>query len=145
MAGRVAAFRDLANELEPHADSIQNLSNAFTTQMNDIDLGIRAIFRQAELEIGQGVTQPDFVDQANEFLRILRDLSASADEGLGSLQVMIDSISAVENHSRNMRAVFRKLRRGLAILLDGRSVIGDWVALADDFRTRILRTDAPIE
>ena len=108
--------------------------------MNDIDVGIRAIFKQAEVEIGQGVTQPDVVGQVHEFVSMLRNLSASADEGLGSLQAMIDSISAVENQSRNSRPVFRKLRRGLAVLLDGRSVIRGWVALADDFETRIPQT-----
>lgn len=96
MTGRVVVFRDLANELEPHADSIQDLSNSFTAQINDIDVGIQAIFKQAEIEIGQGVTQPDVVGQVHEFVSMLRNLSASADEGLGSLQAMIDSISAVK-------------------------------------------------
>jgi hypothetical protein len=62
-------------------------------------------------------------------------MSLPADSGLGALNEMVASITPVENQSRNLRPVLRKLRRGFVVLVDGRDVINGWVSSVDNFVT----------
>lgn len=131
MAGRLEAYRKLSEDLNRPAEQIQTLSNAFAVQMNDVDLGMQALFEQADKEL-QDASDPELPEKFQEFAGQIRDLAASAKTGLGSLGVMVDSIGSVENQSRNLRPVLRKLRRSFTVLMDGQEVINSWGSSADE-------------
>jgi len=134
LAGRLEVFRQLSENLDPSADGIQELSNSFVSQMNDIDSGVHAILEKAAEEM-QDAPDPELVRQLGEFLDQIRDLAKSADSGLGALLTLVETIASVENQSRNLRPVLRKLRRGFTVLLDGRDVINSWVSSVEKFLT----------
>ncbi|MBN9109619.1 MAG: TIR domain-containing protein [Pseudonocardia sp.] len=131
MAGRLEVFRQLSEDLSPHADSIQELGNSFASQMNDVDSGIQAIFDQAAEEL-RDESNPQLPEQLATFVDQLRTLAGAANEGLGALQGMVDAIAGVENQSRSLRPVLRKLRLGLTVLIDGRDVMNSWVARGEE-------------
>jgi methyl-accepting chemotaxis protein len=133
MAGRIVLYKEFAEELAGPAQNIQDLSNLFTRHLNDVDSGIRAIFEKAREELDSGESGPELIEKVDEFADQLRDLADSSETGLGSLQLMVDAISGAEKQSRSLRPVLRKMRRGLAVLIDGKNVIRNWVDLADAF------------
>ncbi|MGH4011038.1 MAG: TIR domain-containing protein [Pseudonocardiaceae bacterium] len=128
-AARLTVARALAHELEPSADRLQQLGNEFSSQLSDVDSGIRAILDRVPEELQ---TNPESMEQVLDFVRSMRELATSADEGLGSLATMISAIEPVERDSRNLRPVLRKLRRGLTVLMDSRAITNDWIKLLDD-------------
>jgi uncharacterized phage infection (PIP) family protein YhgE len=134
LANRLVVFRQLSADLDPPAEGIQHLSNSFASQMNDVDSGIQAILEKAAEELRDGPNS-ELLRQLDEFSDQIRTLAESADSGLGALNEMVASITPVENQSRNLRPVLRKLRRGLVVLVDGRDVINGWVSSVDNFVT----------
>ena len=132
MAGRLEVYRQLAENLDPPATEIQELANSFASQMNDVDSGIQAILEQAAVEI-EGDSRDGLPRQLADFRNQIADLATAADAGLGALDQMVNVIASVENQSRNLRPVLRKLRQGLTVLLDGREVINGWVSKVEYF------------
>jgi hypothetical protein len=132
IAGRLEVFSQLAVDLDPAAIEIQELAHSFTSQMNDVDSGMRAILEQAAAEIDED-SRGDLLRQLAEFGVEITTLATAADTGLGALEQMVTAIASVENQSRNLRPVLRTLRQGLSMLLDGREVINGWAANIEDF------------
>lgn len=127
-AGRLAVARSLAVELNPAADNIQRLGNRYASELNDIDSGVRAILARVPAEVEN---DPESISQLGDFFEVLRNLASSVDEGLGSLAGMVEAMGPVERDSRNLRPVLRKLRTGLTMLMDSRTVTNEWVDIID--------------
>jgi TIR domain len=130
MAARLRAVRNYANELEPHAQRIEELGNEFTTHLYNVDGGLRMLLTQA-LE----VTDEQEVAAAKELAASIIGMASSSREGLGALQEMVVAIEPIEGLSRDLRAPLKKLRRGLTVMYEGQHVIDEWKKLAEEVRT----------
>lgn len=125
---RVAIARRLARELSKPIEGLWKAANKFTTELHDVDDGFRAIIEKAPSEIqGESTSRTNFC----AFFEMVRTLSANAHAGLTSLQGMVDAISPIENLSRDLRPVLRRLRQGLTIMVEAREVTDEWVGLID--------------
>jgi hypothetical protein len=127
-AGRLAAAHRLATKLQEPADRILSGSAEFTSQLHRVDEGIRLLIERTPAEV-QG--DPDALSQLCEFFEVVRTLSASAHEGLGSTQGMIESSGPIEAMSRDLRGPLRTLRQGLTTMLEAREITGEWAQLVD--------------
>ncbi len=127
-AARLAFMRRVARDLRPPADRIRDFGGSFTSQLHTVDAGIRIIIERAPVEVEQ---DPSAHATACEFFQAVRELSESADEGLGALQSMVDAITPIEGMSRDLRPVLRTLRSSLTVMLEGRKVTREWRELID--------------
>jgi len=126
---RLQIFQRMADELRQPVDELKSLSNDFATQLNKVDLGMRAIIERSSLE---AKSNPAGVPQICEFFNLLRTLAQSTDEGLGQAKTFVDMLEPAESSSRNLRPVIRDLRQSLLLLSEGKEVTREWVKLIDE-------------
>lgn len=97
--------------------------------MHQIDPGVRAIIEQAPSEIRES---PESQSEFCTFFHVIRQLSASAREGLEQTQGMIDATSSLEAMSRTLRDPARRLRQGLTMMVEAREVTDEWVQIIEN-------------
>lgn len=127
-AGRLVVARRVAGKLKEPVDRIWSDSNEFVSQLHQVDDGLRALIDQAAAEV-QGA--PDSRPAVCEFFETIRQLSASAHEGLESVRQMIESIAPVESMSRDLRPPLRRLREGLTTMVEAQEVTDEWIQLIE--------------
>jgi hypothetical protein len=127
-AARLTVARQFGRNIEPHSQRLEELGNEFTTQLYDVDGGIRALVAQADVE----AEDPESRKAACEFFDLIRSMAASSRGGLAGLKSIVDSITPVEGMSRDMRAPLRKMRKALTVMVEGQAVIDEWVRLIDE-------------
>jgi hypothetical protein len=126
--GRLLIARQMSQKLDEPVEHIFKLSNKYSTQLHDVDEGIRLMVEQAFTEIKE---DPELESKFNNFFESLVKLSAAAKIGLGATKKMIDASRPIENMSRDMRPVMRRLRQGLTILVESTDIIDDWMKLIE--------------
>jgi methyl-accepting chemotaxis protein len=127
-ASRVVVASRLARKLNDPVESILNLSNDFSSQLNDINSGLREIIRQLASEVKDN---PENQRNACIFFGQIEAVTLAARESFGNVQDMIAAMSPLEKKSRDLRPVIRRLTKGLTILSEARGVMDDWVILID--------------
>ena len=125
---RQQIFQRMADALREPVDELKSLSNDFATQLNSVDVGIRAIIERAPLE---AKSDPSTVPQICEIFNALRVMAQSTEEGLGEVKNFVDMLEPAESMSRNLRPVVRDLRQSLLLLSEGKEVTREWVKLVD--------------
>ena len=128
-AARLTAMRQMATELQRPADSVEENSAKFTAQLNDVDAGLLEMIPMIAAEAEKN---PSTRKDACEFFASIRELSESADSGLGGLKELVDTIQPIEGMSRDLRRPLKTLRRGLTLMHESRKVMNAWVALIDE-------------
>ena len=123
---RLIITRQAAERLQSPSEELLALSNKYTSQLHSFDDGIRALI---ELIDSESYQQEDDVTAICELFRSLRNLSATAREGIGSTQGMIVSMAPLEKMSRDLRSPLRGLRKGLTLLIEGIEITETWVSL----------------
>jgi hypothetical protein len=132
--GRLSIARQMAQKLNEPVEHIFKLSNNYSTQLHDVDEGIRIIVEQASSEIKE---KPESISKFRDFFKSIIDLSAAAQNGLAATQKMIDASRHIESLSRDMRPVMRRLRQGLTILVESREITDDWSKLIESYSTAV--------
>lgn len=127
-AARLLVARRVARQLAEPAERVWSLGNDFASQLHEIDVGVRAIIEHAVAEVRQN---PESRTAVCTFFNAVRSLSGGAHVGLGHAQGMIDAIAPIENMSRDLRPVLRRLRQGLATMVEAREISDEWVQLID--------------
>jgi hypothetical protein len=127
-AHRLLIARRMAGELQEPTSRISTFGNQFVSELHAVDDGFRTIINGASAEIQE---RPDSKAQLCEFFGMVRNLSASAQQGLASIQQMTDAIAPIEKLSRDLRPVLRRLRKGLTVMLEGMEVTDAWIELID--------------
>jgi hypothetical protein len=89
---------------------------------------IRTLIDIATTELEQ---QPSKKAEVCEFFAIVRTMSAAADASLAQVKGMMDLIGPLEAMSRDLRPIMRRLRQGLTLVLQGRTIINEWVTMMD--------------
>lgn len=125
---RLLIARKLANQLTEPVEKIGALGNEYTSLMHDVDAGIRLLIERAPIEIAE---KPENKEAFCSLFAAIQTMSASAIEGLSSVQHMIDVLAPVEKLSRDLRPTLRRLRDGLVVLLEGQEVVTEWVRLIE--------------
>jgi hypothetical protein len=128
-AGRLTLFRQMAKELQGPIDDIQENTNKFAAQLNDVDAGIMEIIPRLAAEIKD---DPSDKESACGFFETLREMAFTADEGLGELKQMIDAMGPLEGMSRDLRAPVKTLRRALTSMYESRKVMNAWATAIDE-------------
>ena len=127
-ASRLVVARQLSLHLIDPTERICSLSNEYASQLHNVDEGFRIIIERAPIEIKENpISKDSYCDLFNG----LRTLSGASRSGLDSIQRMIDSSAPLEKMSRDLRPVLRRLRQGLTIMVESRSVSDEWVNLIE--------------
>jgi len=126
--GRLIIAQQMSQKLNEPVEHIFKLSNNYSTQLHDVDEGIRLMVEQALMEIKEN---PELESKFNNFFESLVTLSAAAKIGFGATKKMMDASRPIESMSRDMRPVMRRLRQGLTILVESTSIIDDWMKLIE--------------
>ncbi|MCX6553513.1 MAG: toll/interleukin-1 receptor domain-containing protein [Candidatus Aminicenantes bacterium] len=126
--GRLIVARQMSQKLNEPVEHIFKLSNNYSTQLHDVDEGIRLMLEQAFTEIKEA---PELKSKFINFFESVEKLSAAAKIGLGATEKMIDASRPIESMSRDMRPVMRRLRQGLTILVESRDITDDWMKLIE--------------
>ena len=129
MAARLTVLRQVAKGLREPADRLRQFGDDFTRQLHDVDDGVRLLIARASEEAAESA---EATAAACAFFNAVRSMAEAAEKGLGALQGMIDSMRPIESMSRDLRPILRSLREGLTLMVEGRDVILQWVALMDD-------------
>lgn len=126
LASRLLVARRLARQLTEPAQRVLSLGNEFASQLHQIDDGVRAFIDRAEAEIRQN---PESSGEVRGNFESIRILSVATRDGLTSAQAMIDTIAPLEQLSRDLRPVLRRLRQGLTTMVEAKDVSEEWVRL----------------
>ena len=125
---RVKIVRRMAMQLNTPTDKISTLTNQYASQLHDVDEGIRIIIEQAPAEIAvNSATKEEFC----QFFESVEVLSEASHKSFNQILSMIDSAAPIEKISRDLRPVFRRLRQALTIMVESRSVSGNWKDLIE--------------
>jgi DNA repair ATPase RecN len=127
-AARLATARRISQRMREPAENVWSLGNEFASQLHEIDEGFRTIIELAPSEVHEN---PESRTEVCTFFRAIRELSASARDGLGAIQSMIDAISPAEAMSRDLRDPLRRLRQGLTLMVEAREVTDEWVEMIE--------------
>jgi len=127
-ASTLLVARRVAVQMGEPTEHIWSLSNEYASQLHKVDEGIRTLIERAPVEIQEN---PNSKKSFCDFFESVRKLSASARDGLTSVQSLINSSEPLEKMSRDLRPVVRRLRQGLTILVESRAVSDEWVHLIE--------------
>ena len=127
-ARRVKIVRRVAAQLNIPTDKISTLTNRYASQLHDVDEGIRIFIEQAPVEIEE---DPASKKQFCHFFESVETLSEASHKSFNDIQSMIDTAAPIEKMSRDLRPVIRRLRQALTIMVESRSVSGNWKDLIE--------------
>ena len=126
LAARLSVARRLAQELESPVSDTERLVAAFIHDLNQIDSGFATLAEQGRLALdSEELTSEEY----ERFVDSVRQLSRAADEGLGSIESLVNAISPIESLSRDMRAPLRRLKSALVLMVQARDTTGRWLDL----------------
>lgn len=126
MAARLTLAKQLSTILNTDASRLETLTEKFTSGLHDVDTGIRAV-----IEMAPSQASPDDKEAVDQFFNTVRELVASAEDGLGSFAGLADSIRPVEGLSRDLRAPLQRIRKSATVMEEGRDVTRGWLPLID--------------
>jgi hypothetical protein len=124
-AKRLVLLKSLAARLADPAQRIKRKGHDFARLLHDVDLGVRAIIAKAPSE-------PESREEFQRFFDQIRKMVTAGEDGLGSLERMLDSARSLESLSRDLKAPFRDMREGATLMIEGREVMRRWIALIDE-------------
>jgi hypothetical protein len=127
-AGRLAIARRVSSDLSEPAEAIWADGNTFASLIHTIDQGMRLLIERIPAEVEDN---PDDIPEACEFFKTVRDLAEATQEGLSSIESMIETMAPLESMSRDMRPPLKRMRQGLTVMLEAREVADEWVRLVD--------------
>ncbi len=125
-AARLVIARRVASELEDPVARIESHAQDWVKDLDSVDAGVRALMsRIPETYLEDAAT-------TTTFLRSIANLSRTANQGLGSTQLMADSLEQISTQSRDLRPVVRRLRRSLVSMGEAREITDSWLALVEE-------------
>jgi len=125
---RILLARSLARGLTGPTEGIWSKGNDFSTQIHEFDTSLRLLIDLLSKHV---LDFPDSRDEVCRFLNQIRTLSVAARQGLDSFQGIVDNIQPIENMSRDLRPVLRRLRDGLTVMIEARKVTDEWLQLIE--------------
>jgi len=127
-ANKLKVARRLAQQLHGPTEQIWTLSNELSSELHSIDKGYRVLIERAPIEIEN---DPNSRESFCKLFNSIRNMSASADEALQSVQVMINATEPLDKMSRDLRPLMRRLRQGLMIQMELKELSREWLNLIE--------------
>ncbi|WP_416902032.1 TIR domain-containing protein [Micromonospora echinospora] len=126
--GRIRVLAEFANELQPPAERIFELGSQFARTAVDASPGVTAAISIAKAALDD----PEEAEGARKFIATVQGLVDMSEEVAGSVREFVRQVEMVESVSRVVRSPLRRLRSGLAAILDALTVLDGWARLAND-------------
>lgn len=126
---RKAVARQLAQRLEAPAARILEKGNDFAAQLHTVDDGIRTLIDLGTKEAKEG--GKDEREALCKFFGTVRGLASTISESLEEVKNMVGILFNLQNLSRDLRPVLRRLSRGLTAMVEAREVTDEWVMLIE--------------
>jgi hypothetical protein len=126
-AGRIVAIKALASALDPLTSELLELGTTYASELVTVDSGVLTIIRQAEGEVEEASRA-----EVCEFFESIRGAASASREMAGSLAEVIETLRAGAGLSRDLRPPLKKMEDGLRRVMDGQSVMDEWVRLMDE-------------
>jgi hypothetical protein len=120
---RLRVARTLARDLSSPTDGVVAAASECVSLLRTIDSGIRDLIQAAPAEVRD---RPESKEAVCGFLQSLRESVVTTERMMVAIEGSIDAIEPLENASRDLRPVIRRLRRGLAAMLDARGITQEW-------------------
>ncbi len=133
---KLKRMKQLSERLNEPTEKIWQLSNKNITQVYDVDIGVRLIIEKAPDEIKQN---PENEMELREFINSIKTLISASKESFISIEKMIKSITPLEEISREIRPVMRKLRQGLTIYIQSKDSFDEWKKLIDKLEKKLVK------
>lgn len=131
MAARLSVLKKLAIQLQPISADMVAAGRDFANDLRGMDAGMQELFVASDTE---AESDPEAV---RTFLQSIVDLADSAQDGLGTLKAMAESIQPIEGLSRDLRRPLRNLRSGLMVAHDGLPIMLRWRDAAKEILTNL--------
>ena len=128
IGSRLIIARRVARALVEPVERLRSSGNDLTTRLHEVDLGLRLIIDSAVAVLQE---EPELRGPVCEFFSAVQQMSIAAHQGLGSIQGLVDAVESIENVSRDLRPMLRKLRQSLVIMVEARSISDEWPQLID--------------
>ena len=98
------------------------------SRLNTLDAGYRDLIERAQGEVARN---PNSKEAVCGFFARVRLLSGAIHPALDAFLLMLDAAAHTEAMSRDLRPPLRRLRQGLTIMIETRSVTEDWIRLIE--------------
>lgn len=127
-AGRLLIIRQLAQDLQVPASSIEAHGGEFAASLEAVDRGVQIIIEQAKQESAEN---PEGRVAYEAFFSSLRNLDAEAQGAVVGTGGMLRSIQPLSRMSRDLKKPMRAIENGLVRVQEGASVIHGWIEQID--------------
>ncbi len=125
-AGRLAAARNYAKAIEEPANRVLELGTKYASELVAVDPGVLTMIRLA----GEQTSAEDKAAACDVFTSV-RGLAAASAENVESLRTLSATIEETAKYSRDIRAPLAKVQSGLQRVMDGQSIMDEWVRQMD--------------
>jgi hypothetical protein len=130
LAAQLVVTGKLAQDFEAPTDRIFSLAQEYTSQLHDVDSGLRTLIELAPTMYE--VADDEGKETICTFLENIAASTEAAKNGLGSTEELVHTLTPLESTSRVLRPVLRRLRAGLTVLVEGRDITDAWARLVAD-------------
>lgn len=127
-AYRQMISRRTANQMSEPIERIWSLSNEFSSQIHSVDKGYRIIIEKAPSEIQEN---PESKTGFCTFFNAVRGMVTASVDSFASFQKMIEATYTLDKMSRDLRPAMRRLRQGLNIMIESKSLFQEWIILIE--------------
>ena len=120
-AGRLVAAQRFAANLEEPTVRIEQLAADFLSQLERIDPGISHLISQIEEE-------PELREDENarEFIEGIKNMAEAAEEGLGQIGILADTVEGLGQMSNRIRPVSRRMSTALRRISESVNTMRVW-------------------
>ncbi|GAA4953407.1 TIR domain-containing protein [Actinoplanes utahensis] len=126
--GRIQVLARFAGELKGPSDRLFELGTEFGRTAVDANPGVIAAISMAKT----ARQNPAEAADAEEFIATVRGLVEMSEDIATALRQLLSNMEDAESVSRVVRSPVRRMRSGLAAMLDALTVLDGWIQLADE-------------
>lgn len=124
LQGRIKVLNKTAVVLMPIADRIYALGEKFSSELDTIDRGMGSIIDL--------MSHQEDKSELDGFSEGIRELSSSADYGLGSLDGLLDNMKPLERITKDMKKPIARMKEGLELIRQGKPTINSWLSKIEE-------------
>jgi TIR domain-containing protein len=126
LAGRLQIMQKVSKELTHPAIQIESLGQQYSTQLYDVDAGIKLLISKLSKEAQK---DENSVKEASKFYTSIENIAKANNESVASLKEMLSATAPLEGMSRDLRKPLRLIRKGLTSMIEGQEIIDNWLNL----------------
>lgn len=123
-AQRILIARELATDVEPELQEMEELSRSYSAGLIRLDASIRAMFSLAEFSEDNGMNRA-----IAPFRTSMAELVSQAKGAMDGLEHAASSAQKLGGLSRDLRPVLRRYETATRNIIDGFSIIEEWESM----------------